>query len=107
MTIETDNLHVLTEHVRKLADGQQTAADQITGANRAVGDVANRVSETHGVVCFLTSGALTDADTERKAAGSTLHSVSTDLCDKLTTAASNYDNADYRAGHAISQAGRM
>lgn len=107
MTVETDNLRVLTEHVRKLADRQQAAADQITGANRATTGVADRVSDTHGLVCFLTSSALSAADEARQSAGSALHKVSNDLSEKLTTAAGNYDNADYRAGNRISQAGRM
>lgn len=107
MTVESDNLRVLTEHVRKLADQQLTAADQITGANRATSGAADQVSNSHGLVCFLTSNALSAADAARQSAGSALHRVSNDLSDKLTTAASNYDNADYRAGRRISQAGRM
>lgn len=107
MASEADNLRVLTDHVRKLAVTQHTAADQITGASRSIGDVAARVSSTHGVVCSFTSVALDAADSARNAAGSALQKVSTDLSGKLDTAAANYDNADYRAGKQISQAGRM
>ncbi|MCV7355541.1 ESX-1 secretion-associated protein [Mycolicibacterium fluoranthenivorans] len=107
MTVEADNLHVLTEQVRKLSSKQRSAADQITGANRAIAGVADRVSSTHGLVCFLTTNALAAADGARNAAGSALHTASNDLSEKLTTAADHYDNADYRAGKRISQAGRM
>ncbi|MHA3018751.1 ESX-1 secretion-associated protein [Mycobacterium sp. BMJ-28] len=107
MTDQERNLHVLTDHVSDLAAKQETAANQITGANRAIGDTATRVRDTHGLVCSMTSAALSAADTARTAAGSTLHKVSSELSEKLCTAASNYQNADYRAGAHISQAGNM
>ena len=107
MTSEADNLRVLTEHVRKLSTKQHAAADQLTGASRAIAGVAEQVSSSHGLVCFLSTSALTTADTARTAAGSVLHTMSTDLAEKLIAAADNYDNADYRAGIRISQAGRM
>lgn len=107
MTDGDQNLHVLTEHIRKLSDQQDVAKDKLIGANRAIGDTASRVSSSHGLVCWPTSVALSSADTSRSAAGSTLQRVSTELSDKLSTAASNYDSADYRSGGKINQAGYM
>ena len=107
MTAQEKNLHVLTEHIRRLADQQDIASDRIIGANRAIGDTASRVTDTHGLVCAFTSASLSNADTARAAAGSALHKVSSELSEKLSTAASNYDNADYRASGKLNQAGNM
>jgi hypothetical protein len=104
---QDQNLRVLTEHIIRLAEKQQTAADKVLGANRMTGDVASRVTSTHGLVCSATSLAVSGADTARKAAGEALHKVSTELSEKLTTAANNYNNADYRAGRSLGQACQM
>ncbi|SCX29121.1 ESX-1 secretion-associated protein [Mycolicibacterium fluoranthenivorans] len=101
------NLRVLTDHLRDLSNSQDKAADQILGANRAVGDTARRVSDSHGLVCSITSIALSTADTVRKEAGSTMEKVSRELSEKLTTAASNYENTDYLAGRKIDQTANM
>lgn len=101
------NLRVLTDHVGDLAEGQAKAANQIVGANREVGDTATRVSNSHGLVCSITSAALSTADAARKEAGSVLERTSRELSEKLTTAASNYNNADYLAGQKLDQSVNM
>ncbi len=107
MTDQDQNLKVVVDHVNELAARQHTTADKITGANRSVGDVAAQAVRTHGLVCSATSVALATADTGRTAAGAALHTVSTELEAKLTTAAINYDDADYRAGRSLGQACQM
>jgi hypothetical protein len=48
--------------------------------------------------------ALSAADAARKAAGAALYKVSAEFDAKLTTAAINYADADYRSGASIGQA---
>jgi hypothetical protein len=107
MTDQQQNLECVTEHIDLLAGMQQTAADKILGANRTTGDVSDSVTRTHGYVCWATSLAVSNADTARKAAGAALFRVSNELSEKLTTAASNYNNADYMAGRSLGQACQM
>ena len=107
MSDQEQNLQVLREHIDHLAEKQLTAANQITGANRTTGDAAGNVSSTHGLVFSATSLAVSAADTARRTAGAALYKVSNELSEKLTTAASNYDNADYRAGRSLGQACQM
>lgn len=104
MSDQEQNLQVVTGHINHLAEKQHTAADKIMGANRTTGDVAANVSSTHGLVCSATSMAVSAADTARKTAGAALYKVSTELETKLNTAATNYENADYRAGKSLGQA---
>lgn len=96
-----NNLVVLTDHLGDLAEMQQTAANQITGANRAVGDLANSVQSTHGIACWSSISAVRDAEEARDNAGQTMYNVSTELAEKLTTSATNYNNADYRSGEDL------
>lgn len=101
MTNPELNLKVLTDHIHQLADAQSRAADQVTGANRAIAGVSDRVRETHGLICALASTALATADETRASLGSGLFQRSTELSGKLTTAASNYEDTDYLSGRAI------
>jgi hypothetical protein len=95
------NLKVLTEHILDLAKRQQTAVDQITGANRAIADPARNVQDTHGMVCEATHLAVSAAEEARRAAGSALFKVSTELGEKLNTAAARYDHTDSAGADAI------
>ena len=101
MTNPELNLHVVTDHIHQLADTQSHAADQFTGANRAIAGVSARVRETHGLICAMTSTTLTTAEETRKSLGLKLFQRSSELSEKLTTAASNYENSDYLAGRTI------
>ena len=95
------NLRVVTEHLLHLSEKQSRAADKLIGANRAVSGVAEAVASTHGVACSLTNQAVTEAVSRRAAAGENLRKVSTELDEKLKSAAGNYANADYMAGKSI------
>src|SRR5690349_3054573 len=77
-------LNVVTDHIRQLADAQSRAADQFTGANRAVAGASDRVRETHGLICALTSAALTTADETRVSLGEGFFTRSMELSAKLT-----------------------
>jgi hypothetical protein len=88
------NLTVLTEHILRLADKQNTALGQLTGANRAIVDPARQVMNTHGLACGATNLAVEAAEKARRAAGAALVKVSTELAEKLTAAANNYDGTD-------------
>jgi hypothetical protein len=99
------NLKVLTEHVRRLATEQQAAAGRITVANRSARDVAGNMWSTHGVVCAPTNIAMATAETAREAAGAALWKVSTELSEKLTNAADNYDSVDSQEGQDIGACG--
>jgi hypothetical protein len=104
MSDQDKNLQVVTEHLDHLAEKQQTAADKITGANRMTGDVSANIVSTHGLVCSATSIAVSAADDARKAAGAALYKTSSELATKLTTAAINYNDTDYRSGNSLGQA---
>ena len=102
MSIDQEkNLKVLAEHIRDLAARQQTAVDQIIGANRAIVDPARNVQETHGMVCEATHLAVSAAEDARLAAGGALFKVSTELGQKLNNAAARYDHTDDAAADAI------
>lgn len=88
------NLKTLTDHIRHLAAVQQTAVDQITGANRAIIDPARHVLETHGLACGATNLAVSAIEAGRRTAGGKLFTVSTELAEKLTAAAAHYDKTD-------------
>jgi methyl-accepting chemotaxis protein len=93
-TDQEKNLKVLTDHIRHLAERQQQAVNQITGANRSIVDPARNVQDTHGMVCEATHLAVSAAEEARRAAGGALFKVSTELGEKLNTAAARYDHTD-------------
>ena len=76
----------------------------MTGANRTTADVAANIISSHGLACSATSFAVSIAETARKTAGTQLNKVSTELTAKLTTAAANYEDVDYREGRSLGQA---
>lgn len=98
------NLKVLTDYLGELKAKHQSATDMIIGANRNTDDVASKVESSHGQVCWPTIKALS-GDEPRKAAGDNLEKVSAEFAEKLDRAATNYNNADYRAGRSIGEAG--
>jgi hypothetical protein len=97
------NLQVFSEHLNDLSAGQQTGADKITGANRAVVDVAKNVQDSHGLICWATGLAMGHVDDTRKSAGETTYRVSCELVTKLNTALTNYENIDYREGRSLGE----
>jgi hypothetical protein len=95
------NLIVLTEHLRRLAVEQQAAAGRIRVANQPIGGIAANLWTTHGVVCAATNMAVSTAEVARAAAGARLFKVSTEISEKLTYAAENYENVDCQEGRDI------
>ncbi|MBB5166574.1 hypothetical protein HNP02_006560 [Mycobacterium sp. AZCC_0083] len=100
-TDQEKNLGVLTEHIRHLAERQQESVNKITGANRSIVDPARNVQDTHGMVCEATHLAVSAAEEARRAAGSALFKVSTELGEKLSAAAARYDHTDAAGADAI------
>ncbi|KMO70179.1 MAG: ESX-1 secretion-associated protein [Mycolicibacterium rufum] len=99
------NLAVLTDHVRWLSSKQRAAAGRITVANQSVRDTASSMWSSHGIVCAPTNMAVAAAQSARAEAGATLHKISEELATRLTDAADNYDDADYRSGDNIGACG--
>lgn len=104
MSDPDQKLQIVTEHVDHLAVKQHTAADAITTANRLTEGVSERITSTHGSACSATSSAMSAAEEARLAAGAALRQTSLDLADKLTGAAINYNDVDYRSGKSLGQA---
>lgn len=102
-----DNLRVITAHIDRLAESQQTAVEKFTGANRAAGNAAGAVGATHGAICIATSMAVADIDAARANAGQTMQRVSAELHDKLINASKNYQSVDYLSGTTISNECRV
>ena len=101
MSSQADNLRVLTEHVDELAAKQTTAAGSLKVAGETVNDIASSVWSTHGVVCALSNMAVDAIEIARDAADQKLWRMSHDLSERLHTASSNYNNADWLAGKDI------
>jgi len=97
------NLKVVTDHLTVLGSFHETAANKITGANREASDVAAKIEETHGLVCYATSQAMSRGETAREDAGDTVYTVSTEFKEKLDVAAVNYADVDYREGRSIGE----
>jgi hypothetical protein len=100
-TDQQQNLQVLTDHIRYLAEKQQQAVNQITGANRSIADPARNVLDTHGLVCGATNLAVSAAEEARRAAGGALFKVSTELVEKLHAAATRYETTDAAGANDI------
>lgn len=105
--IEDLNLKVVTEHIDELAGHHETAADKILGANRFAQGVADRVESTHGLICYATSLAMSDAESSRSSAGQALHRVSTEFGEKLRNTSTNYQNTEYISGQKLSSECRL
>lgn len=103
-TDQEKNLHVLTDHLRKLAKTQRTAAVGIAGATTAVQSAAGLVSDTHGIACEATHLAVSAASAARSAAGRQMQKTSEELDLKLTDAAEYYEKGDDVGKQMITQA---
>ncbi|MDV3123329.1 ESX-1 secretion-associated protein [Mycobacterium sp. 21AC1] len=95
------DLRVTTAHLRELSAKQGQAAAELTTAVEAVTGVDTSVRWTHGPISWSTAAAVEAVQQARRAAASAMASVSTDLGQKLTTAASHYDRSDSTAAGAL------
>ena len=80
--------------IRSLASHQDEAARGISSAVMAVQGVGDSMTKTHGLMCAVTSAAVTAAETERATAGNRTAGVSAELAAKLRHAAEKYDETD-------------
>lgn len=96
-----DDLRVTTAHLTELVVEQVRAAAEIRSTTFAVEGVAASVRSTHGIIASATAGALSDAVTTRRGAGTKTAAISDALGHKLTEAARRYDKMDDAMGRAL------
>lgn len=101
MSAQGENLRVLTEHIDEIAAKQTTAAGTLKIAGETVNDLESSVWNTHGVVCAASNMAVAAVETARDDARTKLWKMSHDLSERLRTASTNYNNADWLAGRDI------
>lgn len=101
MSTQGDNLRVLTEHIDGIAAKQATAAGTMKIAGETVNDLASHVWSTHGVACAASNMAVDAVEAARNNARTKLWQMSHDLSERLHTASTNYNNADWLAGRDI------
>ncbi|MGA5545288.1 ESX-1 secretion-associated protein [Mycobacterium sp. NPDC051198] len=87
-------LKVLTSDLRDMSTTQNAAAAGFSAAGDTTSFVEWEVLTTHGPICWLSQQALCEANEARKAASEAMMNTSNDLSQKLTTAASQYDQTD-------------
>jgi hypothetical protein len=98
-----DELKVLTSDLRHMSTIQDQAASGFSAAGNTTSWVEWKVLATHGVVCWTSQQALCEANEARKAACETMMDTSDDLAEKLTTAASHYDQTDAQESGSLHQ----
>ncbi|MBP2451325.1 ESX-1 secretion-associated protein [Mycolicibacterium lutetiense] len=87
-------LTVLTSDLRQISTIHDTAAAGFSAAGDTTSFVEWKVLATHGPICWSSQQALCEANEARKSASETMMNTSNDLAEKLTTAASQYDQTD-------------
>lgn len=95
------NLRVLTDHLTELAGRHDATAGRILAAKEAVSELSADMWRTHGVACAASNIAASNAETLRAAAVKKRYEVAADLRDRLNWAATNYNDADWRAAKDI------
>lgn len=94
-------MRVDTARVRKLSATQGEAASQIGAAANVADGVSACMWVNHGLICAPTNIAVAAAELTRRSACTSIQSVSTDLSQKLNTAADKYDQTDAQASAKI------
>jgi ESX secretion-associated protein EspC/F len=97
----TGELRVTTEHLRKLSANQIAAAAQIAASAVVADGVSTSMWMNHGLICAPTNIAVAAAELTRRNACRAIQSTSSDLAEKLDTAATKYDQTDAQAGEKI------
>lgn len=90
----SDELNVLTSDLRDMSTTHDAAAAGFSSAGDATSFVEWKVLATHGPICWSSQQALCEANEARKSASEAMMEASNDLSQKLTTAASQYDQTD-------------
>jgi hypothetical protein len=99
----SDELTVLTSDLRHMSVTQDQAAAGFSAAGNTTSWVEWKVLATHGPVCWTSQQALCAANEARKAACEAMTNTSNDLAEKLTAAASKYDQTDTQESGKLSQ----
>ena len=99
------DLKILTDHLHALAAMQEAAAGRIRMADQQVEGLSGHVRKTHGVVCWSTQSAVSEAEALRHTASVNTYQGSMDLKDRLNWAAENYNEADWVSGRDIGACG--
>jgi hypothetical protein len=97
----TGELRVTTEHLRKLSATQIAAAAKIAASAIVADGVSTSMWVNHGLICAPTNIAVAGAELARKNACRAIQTTSTDLAEKLDTAATKYDQTDAQARDKI------
>ncbi|WP_166905360.1 ESX-1 secretion-associated protein [Mycobacterium sp. DL440] len=90
----SDELNVLTSDLRDMSTTHDAAATGFSAAGDTTSFVEWKVLATHGPICWSSQQALCEANEARKSASEAMMNASNDLSQKLTTAASQYDQTD-------------
>jgi Excreted virulence factor EspC, type VII ESX diderm len=91
---DTEDRRIAAATIRALAMGQDNAAKGINDATLAVQGVGDNMTNTHGLICAVTSAAVRAAEAERGKAGSGTAAIATELAEKLRSSADKYDETD-------------
>lgn len=97
----SEELKVLTAHVRELAVKQGEIAAEIAPAQAATAGVTWDVTVSHGLICAPASVALAGANTARGLACTAMQKTAEDLQDALGAAALRYDTTDAQAAGSL------
>lgn len=87
-------LNVLTSDLREMSTIHAAAAAGFSAAGNTTSFVEWKVLATHGPISWTSQQALCEANEARKSAAEVMMKTSNDLAEKLTTAASQYDQTD-------------
>lgn len=96
-------LKVLTSDLRYMSTIQDQAAAGFSAAGDTTSYVEWKVLATHGPICWTSQQALSAANEARKSACETMMNTSNRLADKLTSAASQYDQTDTQQSDKLGQ----
>lgn len=99
----TGYLGVTAAHVRELSATQGQAEAQIQTASTVTNGVSASMLVNHGIACSGSIAAVAMADRAREAACSAMALMSSDLSEKLGTAADRYDKMDEAMGDRLGE----
>ena len=97
-------LGVISAHIRELSEGHTKANSAVSAAAKLTDGVSGSMWLSHGAVCAASNTAVGMAHSAREAACAAMATRSHDLSQKLTDAATDYDQTDAEsAGNLIKE----
>lgn len=99
----TGYLGVTAAHVRELSATQGEVGAQIKAASAVTSGVSSSMLVNHGIVCSGSIAAVAMAHSARQSACSAMASMSSDLSEKLGSAAGDYEKIDQAMGDRLGQ----